>query len=69
MDDGERTTDYGLPKTVYIVIICNVLLGFVIMLHSYYYISLFMPFINIPVSLDNLFQRIASIYGLSLIHI
>ena len=32
------------------------------MLHSYYYISLFVSFIDIPVSLDHLFQRIASIY-------
>ena len=30
--------------------------------HSYDYISFFVPFVNIPVSLSNLFQRIASIY-------
>ena len=42
---------------------CTVnLLGFVMMLHSYYYISLFVSCVNIPVGLDNLFQRIASIY-------
>ena len=29
--------------------------------HSYDYISFFMPFVDIPVSLDNLFQRIAPI--------
>ncbi len=32
------------------------------MFHSYDYMSLFVSFFNIPVSLDNLFQRIASIY-------
>ena len=32
------------------------------MLHSYDYISLFVPFFDIPVSLDSLFQRIASIH-------
>ena len=37
------------------------LLAFVIMFHSYDYISLFVPFFDIPVSLGNLFQRIASI--------
>jgi hypothetical protein len=31
------------------------------MLHSYDYMSLFVSFFNIPVNLDNLFQRIASI--------
>jgi len=36
-------------------------LGFVTMFHSYYYISLFVSFFDIPVSLGNLFQRIASI--------
>ena len=35
--------------------------GLVIMFHSNDYISLFVSFINIPVSLDNLFQRIASV--------
>ena len=39
------------------------ILGFVIMFHSYYYISLLVSFFNIPVSLGNLFQWIASIYG------
>lgn len=34
----------------------------VITFHSYYYISLFVPFFNIAMSLGNLFQRIASIY-------
>ena len=38
------------------------LLGFAIMLHSYDDISLFVSFFDIPVSLGNLFQRIASIY-------
>ena len=37
-------------------------LDFVIMLHSDDYISLFVSFIDIPVSLGSLFQRIASIY-------
>jgi hypothetical protein len=32
------------------------------MFHSYDYISLFVSFVNIPVSLDNFFQGIASIY-------
>ena len=32
------------------------------MFHSYYYISLFVPFIDILVSLGSLFQRIESIY-------
>ena len=32
------------------------------MSHSYDYISLLVSFIDIPVSLNNLFQRIASIY-------
>ena len=40
----------------------HALLGFVVMFHSDDYISLFVSFINIPVSLNNLFQRIASIY-------
>jgi len=39
----------------------SALLGFVIMSHSYDYISLFVPFFDIPVSLGSLFQRIASI--------
>jgi len=34
------------------------LLGFVIMRHGYDYISLFVSFIDIPVSLGSLFQRI-----------
>jgi len=41
---------------------CSALLGFVIMLHSYDYISLFVSCFDIPVGLGNLFQRIASIY-------
>ena len=32
------------------------------MLHSYDDIPLFVPFVYIPMSLDNLLQRIASIY-------
>ena len=39
----------------------SALLGFVIMFQSNYHISLFVPFLDIPVSLGNLFQRIASI--------
>ena len=39
----------------------SALSGFVVMFHSYDYIALFMPFIDILVSLDNLFQRIASV--------
>ena len=35
------------------------------MLHSYDYISLLVPFFNVPVSLGNLFQRIASVYDRS----
>ena len=31
--------------------------------HNYHYISLFMPFINVGMSLDHLFQWIAPIYG------
>jgi hypothetical protein len=37
------------------------LLGFVVMFHSYDYISLFVPFVHVSVSLDNLFQWKASI--------
>ena len=40
----------------------NALLGFVIMLHSYDYISLFVPFIDISVSFDDFFKRIAFVY-------
>ena len=39
------------------------LLGFGVMFHSYDYIPLFVPSFDIPVSLDNLFQRIVCIYG------
>jgi len=45
-----------------IAVNCSALSGFVIMFHSYDYIPLFVPFFDISVSLDNLFQRIASIY-------
>ena len=41
----------------------STLSGFVIMFHSYYYISLFVTFVNISVSLSSLLQRIASIYN------
>ena len=41
---------------------CSALLGFAVVSHSDDYISLFVPCFDIPVSLDNLFQRIASIY-------
>src|SRR5205085_11098318 len=40
-------------------------LGFVAMCHSYYHVPFFVPFIHISVSLDNLFQRIASVYDCS----
>ncbi len=30
--------------------------------HSYNYVSRFLPFFNIPIRLDNLFQRIFSVY-------
>jgi len=33
------------------------------MVYIYDYISFFVPFVNISVSLGNLFQRIASIYN------
>jgi hypothetical protein len=36
-------------------------LGFVVMFHSYEYISVFAPFFHIPVSLGNFFQGIPSI--------
>ena len=35
------------------------------MFQNYDYISIFVPLIDIPVSLDNLFQRIAAIYGVT----
>jgi hypothetical protein len=41
---------------------CNPLLGFATMFHSYDYVSLFVSCFDIPVSLDSLLQRIASIY-------
>ena len=41
--------------------VLNDLLGFVVMLHSYDNISLFVSFFNIPESLSRLFQRIAPI--------
>jgi hypothetical protein len=37
------------------------LLGLAIIVQRYDYISLFVPFVNIPVSLDNFLQGIASI--------
>ena len=37
--------------------------GFVIMLHSYDHIPLFVPCFDVPVSLGSLFQRIASVYN------
>jgi hypothetical protein len=39
--------------------------GFVAMFHDNDYISLLVSFIDIPVSLDNLFQHIRSIYDWS----
>jgi len=45
-----------------ILVGCSALLGIVNMFHSDDYIPLFVSFFDIPVSLDNLFQRIASIY-------
>ncbi len=41
---------------------CSALSGFIITFQSYYYISLFLSCFNIPVSLGNLFQRIAPVY-------
>ena len=41
--------------------VCNSSVGFVIMFHGYDYVSLFLPCFDIPVSLGNLFQRVASI--------
>jgi hypothetical protein len=41
------------------------LLGFVAMFHGNAYISLLVSFVDIPMSLDNLFQRIRSIYNWS----
>ena len=38
------------------------LLGFVVMLYSDDDIALFVSLVDVPVSLDNLFQRIASVY-------
>ncbi len=38
------------------------MLSFITMCHSYHYIPPFVPFIDVPVSLYNLFQRVASIY-------
>ena len=40
----------------------STLFGFAVMLYSYDYISCFVPFFNIAVSLRNLFQRISFIY-------
>ena len=40
----------------------SALLGFITMLYNYDYISLFVPFFNIPKSLGSLFQRIAPVY-------
>jgi hypothetical protein len=37
------------------------ILNFIVVLHSYDNIALFVPLFNIPVSLDNLFQRIAQV--------
>ena len=45
-----------------IKICCTFVSGFVGMFHRYDYMSLFVSFFDILVSLDNLFQRIASIY-------
>jgi hypothetical protein len=54
----ERTTD------MIRLLLCgrSTLLGIVVMFHSYDYISLFVPFFDIPMSVGSLFQRIASIY-------
>jgi hypothetical protein len=40
---------------------CSALLGISTMLHSDDYITPFVPFFDIPASIGNLFQRIASI--------
>ena len=52
---AKRSTTIGVFE-------CSALLGFVSMVHRDDYISLFVPFFNITVSLGSLFQRIASIY-------
>ena len=39
----------------------SALLGFVVVFHSYDHIPLFVSFVDIPVSLGDLFKRIASI--------
>ena len=44
-----------------ITVRCSALFGFVVLDHSNDYIPFFVPFFDIPVSLDNLLQRIASI--------
>ena len=38
-------------------------LGIIVMFYSYNYVPLFVPCFDIPVSLNNLFQRIASVYN------
>jgi len=60
--DAERPSSPAAMKPSGIAVRCSALLGFVIISQSYYYISLFVSFFGIPVSLGNLFQRIASIY-------
>jgi hypothetical protein len=54
-------------RHINLIEVCHVVYLFkhvrlLVMFHSYDYISLFAPFLDIPVSLGNLFQRIASIY-------
>jgi len=43
----------------------NALSGLAVMCHGYDYISFLVPFLNIPVRLDDLLQRIAPIYDRS----
>ena len=61
-------TSPGCPLPICSTCLCGVgtgrrgaLSGFIIMFHSYDYISLFVSFVYISVSIDNLFQRICSI--------
>ena len=41
----------------------NALVSFILIFYCDDHISLFVPFIDIPMSVNNLFKRIGSIYG------
>ena len=56
-----HTRDDSQEKTPLLRTTLSDLLVFVILFHSNDDISLFVPFVNIPVRLNNLFKRIASI--------